>query len=208
VQMADLLRVGGGTLMPSALAADLAPGVTGLVKAARGLLGNEAQAQSARLRGELALAGAPEREAAMVAHLHDMDGAVGIARLAQRSGVAPTVLATAFVDLGARLGLDWAQGAAARLNPSDTWDRLLVAGLARDFQQMRLDFLARAGAGKGNGKSGAKAGPGAAVAEWAEAQASAVRQFRALIARAQASVTVSPAMLAQLASQARNLLAK
>ena len=100
--------------------------------------------------------------------------------------------------------LDWAQGAAWRLNPSDTWDRLLVAGLARDFQQMRLDFLARTGVGK----SDSKAGPGAAVADWAEAQATAVRQFRALIARAQASVVVSPAMLAQLASQARNLLAR
>ena len=27
------------------------------------------------------------------------------------------------------------------MNPSDPWERLLVAGLARDFQQMRLEFL-------------------------------------------------------------------
>jgi glutamate dehydrogenase len=35
-----------------------------------------------------------------------------------------------------------------------------------------------------------------------------VRQFHALIARAQASGVVGPAMLAQLASQARTLLAR
>ena len=77
----------------------------------------------------------------MVARLFAMDGAVGLASLARDSGIAPTQLARAFVDLGARLGLDWAQSVAAVMSPSDPWERLLVAGLARDFQQMRLDFL-------------------------------------------------------------------
>ena len=44
----------------------------------------------------------------------------------------------------------WAQMTAARMSPSDPWERLLVNGLARDFQQMRLDFLRRAMAGTGN----------------------------------------------------------
>jgi glutamate dehydrogenase len=84
------------------------------------------------------------------------------------------------------------------MSPSDPWERLLVAGLARDFQQMRLDFLARA------------AGPdaGAAVAQWLEAHAIPVRNFRALTGRAQATTGVAPAMLAQLASQARTLLGR
>ena len=48
----------------------------------------------------------------------------------------------------------------------------------------------------------------AAVAAWAEDHAAAVSQFRAMIGRAQAHNPVAPAMLAQIASQARILLAR
>jgi glutamate dehydrogenase len=199
-QMADLLRAGAGHVHPSTLVDELQPGVTQLAKSANELLGVQGRTQSAQLRAELAAAGAPDTEAAMVAHLYDLDGAVGLASLARDSRLAASPLAVAFIDLGARLGLDWAQGTAARMSPSDTWERLLVAGLARDFQHMRLDFLRRVTTKKGD--------PAAAVAGWAEAQAPAIRQFQAMIARAQKSYPVSPAILAQLASQARNLLAR
>ncbi len=196
-QMADLLRSGGGSVQPSRLVDDLSGGVSQLSRAAARLLGGEAQAQSLRMRGALIAEGAPDAQAAMVAHLFDLDGAVGLAKLARDSGTAPTVLAAAFGDIGARLGLDWAQGTAARMSPADPWERLLVAGLARDFQQMRLDFLRHR-----------RGDPLAAVAKWADAQAAAIRQFRSLIARAQTAMAVSPAMLAQIASQARNLLGR
>ena len=49
------------------------------------------------------------------------------------------------------------------MNPSDVWERLLVAGLSRDFQQMRLDFLRRL-----SRRKGAKEDPQGAVADWAE----------------------------------------
>ena len=199
-QIADLLRAGSGQTHPSVLVAALKPGVDQLAKAAQKLLGREGRASSTRLREELAATGAPDAETGMVAHVFDMDGAVGLASLANDIGVTATALTTGFIDLGARLGLDWAQAAAVRMNPSDSWERLLVAGLARDFQQMRLDFLHRTVTRKGD--------PVAAVDRWAEAQAGAVRQFRAMIARAQTAVAVSPAILAQLASQARNLLAR
>ena len=199
-QMADLLRAGAGHVYPSKLVEELQAGVSQLAKSADELLGVQGRAQSAQLRAELAGAGAPDAQAGMVAHLYDLDGAVGLASLARDSRLAASPLAVAFIDLGARLGLDWAQGTAARMSPSDTWERLLVAGLARDFQHMRLDFLRRVTAKKGD--------PQAAVAAWAEAQAPAIRQFQAVIARAQKSLPVSPAILAQLASQARNLLAR
>ena len=198
--MADLLRAGSGSVEPSRLVAALAAGVTELSEATHGLLAAEAQAQSLRMRGELAAAGAPEAVAASVADLFDSDGAIGLARLSADSGTPPLILTSAFTDLGARLGLDWAQGTAARMNPSDPWERLLVAGLARDFQQMRLDFLRRS--------DGAKADAPGAVTRWAEAQAPAIRQFRTMVSRAQAAVPVTPAMLAQIASQARNLLGR
>ena len=208
-QMADLLRAGQGTLKPSQLVEELAPGVRELSSSAARLLAGEAQVQSERMRGELIAGGAPEASARQVAHLFDLDGAVGLARLARDSALEASALTEAFGQVGAMLGLDWAQQTAARMNPSDPWERLLVAGLARDFQQMRLDFLRRMqGARKAAKSAPGATGPGGAVARWAEAQAPAIRQFRAMVARAQASAAVTPAMLAQIASQARNLLGR
>ena len=198
--IADLLRIGGGSNEPSRLVAELAAGVAELRDSAAGLLTGEALAQSTRMRAELAALGAPEAQSAMVATLFDLDGTIGLARLSRDSGVSARAITAAFTDLGARLGLDWAQMTAARMNPSDPWERLLVNGLARDFQQMRLDFLRRAMTQTGDA--------GAAVAGWAETHATAIGQFRQMVHRAQSAVPVAPAMLAQVASQARNLLGR
>ena len=198
--IADLLRVSGGSTEPSKVVADLSAGVAELRDGAAALLAGEALAQSARMRAELAALGAPEAESAAVATLFDLDGTIGLARLSRDSGVSAPAITAAFTDLGARLGLDWAQMTAARMNPSDPWERLLVNGLARDFQQMRLEFLRRA--------MGQTGDAGAAVAAWADAHAAAIGQFRQLVQRAQGAVPVAPAMLAQVASQARNLLGR
>jgi glutamate dehydrogenase len=202
-QMADLLRAGGDACRPSELIADLASGVDDLDTATDRLLAPESRHQSARLQAQFVEAGAPEELAAKVAHMFDLDGVVGLADLARISGIAPRALTAAFTQLGDRLGLDWAQGTAKLMNPSDVWERLLVAGLARDFQQMRLDFLRRLSRGKeGN------ADPSAAVDTWAEKHRDEIRQFRAMIGRAQSESPVAPAVLAQIASQARNLLGR
>ncbi|GGZ87457.1 NAD-glutamate dehydrogenase domain-containing protein [Novosphingobium arvoryzae] len=198
--IADLLRIGHGSNEPSRLVAELAPGVAELRDGAAGLLAGEALAQSNRMRAELAALGAPDAQSAMVATLFDLDGTIGLARLSRDSGVSARAITAAFTDLGARLGLDWAQMTAARMNPSDPWERLLVNGLARDFQQMRLDFLRRV--------MGQTGDAGAAVAGWAETHAAAIGQFRQMVKRAQGAVPVAPAMLAQVASQARNLLGR
>ena len=105
-------------------------------------------------------------------------------------------MAVAFTTVGSQLGLDWAQMTATRINPSDPWDRLLVAGLARDFQQMRLDFLRRT-----RGKDMPQF-----VESWAERNIDRVAQFRKIMDRAQQTTKPSIAMLAQIAGQARLLL--
>jgi glutamate dehydrogenase len=200
-QMADLLRAGAGPRPPSAIIAELDKGIAQLRRMADQLLEAEARQHSARLRALFAEAGAPEKDATLVTHLFDMDGAVGLAGLAVDTGIDTARLTLAFTDLGARLGLDWAQNTAAVMLPSDPWERLLVAGLARDFQQMRLDFLRTLARRKSMQKK-----PEAAIAAWAAEHDGAIRQFRAMIGRAQNVTPVAPAMLAQIASQARNLL--
>jgi len=201
--MADLLRAGAGRIAPSELAARLEKGIAALSTDTVELLGERTLAHSRKLRTGLTDLGAPEDVAGQVANLFDLDGAVGVAALASETGIAPRKLVTAFTRIGAGLGLDWAQASAAMMSPSDPWERLLVAGLARDFQQMRLDFLrtmARTKVGKSD--------PLAATEEWGRDHLGALENFRAVVHRAENAVAVSPAMLAQIASQARNLLAR
>jgi glutamate dehydrogenase len=167
---------------------------------AESLLGTEARGQIAGITARLEQAGAPPQLAAKVAALYAQDGAIGLASLAHDSGLPPVELAETFVNLGALLGIDWAQARAALMSPADPWDRLLVAGLARDFQQMRFDFLRTLAASAPSG------GLPAAVANWAGVRRAALARLASLIARAQGSPVLTPAMLAQIAGQARNLL--
>jgi glutamate dehydrogenase len=200
--MADLLRVGAGRLAPATLLEQLGD-IGTLARDTRDLLGESGRAHSGRISAGLVADGAPEAQAAAVAHLYDLDGAVGIAVLAAQTRISATRLVAAFTRLGSALGLDWAQTSAAVMSPTDPWERLLVAGLARDFQQMRLEFLADLARSQADQDD-----PVAAVEGWAASQASAIRTFRTMVDRAAATVPTAPAMLAQIASQARNLLAR
>jgi glutamate dehydrogenase len=199
--MSDVLRTAAGKVAAGRMIGALAEGVTALVQGREELLTEEPRARSKALQGAFVGLGAPERLAAQVAGLFDFDGAVGLAQAALTGGIEPRLLTHAFTDIGTALSLDWAQGTAAHMSPSDVWERLLISGLARDFQQMRIEFLRRLMRGKDG-----KADPRGAVAEWAARNAQGVAQFRKLVARAQARPPVGAAMLAQIASQARNLL--
>ena len=201
--MSDVLRTSPGVLAPSQIVARLGKSVRLLSEGTDELLSTESRQQSERLRHGLAVAGAPDRLAAQVAHLFDMDGSVGLAALASDTAIDPVALTRGFTGIGSALGLDWAQSTAALMNPSDVWERLLVDGLARDFQQMRLDLLRRLARRKGAQKDMA-----GAVQQWTHDHAPAVRQFRTMVARAQAQTPVAATVLAQVASMARNLLAR
>ncbi|MEP2735414.1 MAG: NAD-glutamate dehydrogenase domain-containing protein [Erythrobacter sp.] len=200
-QMADVLRLGAGKRAPSDLIAELSSGMAELRKGRDVLLTGEAREQSTKMQEQFTAAGAPANVAEAVAALFELDGSAGLASLAKDAGISPTKLTGAFGALGMQLGLDWAQGTAALMEPSDVWERLLVAGLARDFQHMRLDFLRKLLRGKAK-----KADPAKAVESWAGENAVAISQFRSMVARAEAQPDVAPSMLAQIASQARNLL--
>jgi len=195
--MADLLRATGGPVNPDRLCTDLRPMVDDLASQAEKLLGNEARVQVEGIAAALVAEGAPDELAQAVARLFALDGSIGLALLARDTGIAPEVLARGFIELGALLGIDWAQARAAVMSPADPWERLLVSGLARDFQQMRLQFLRR---------FGSSATASTAIEAWAEEEAPGILQLRRVIARAQHAAPVSAAMLAQIASQARGLL--
>ncbi len=79
------------------------------------------------------------------------------------------------------------------MSPADPWERLLVNSLARDFQQMRLTFLA--GLPKGD--------LDAAVTKWLADHAPRVEQFRATVDRARMIPNPNGAMLSHIAAGAR-----
>jgi glutamate dehydrogenase len=196
-QIADLLRVSRPGTGPAEVLARLAKGIGSLDKQTKHLLLDEASAQSARIAARLEAAGAPRKLVQKTVRLFELDGAVGLADLGERLGLDELVLTRAFTRLGQALGLDWAQANAARISPSDPWERLLIAGLARDFQQLRLDFL-----GRGSGD------PQAKVETWLAANAGRVAQFKAVVDRAKTATAPNAAMLAQIAGQARVLLGR
>ncbi len=196
--MADLLRNAIATRGLADCVAALAPGVAALGGATATLLSDEARQQSAAFGQRLINSGAPAALAERVAQLARLDGAIGIVSLGARGGHEVAAVTRAFTALGVATGLDWAQGAAMTLSPSDPWERLLVAGLARDFQQMRLDTIARLGGAE----------PEGATRDWIERQTDRLRHFRGFVDNARRMPAPSPAMLAQLAGQARTLLAR
>jgi glutamate dehydrogenase len=163
-----------------------------------GLLRREVAAEAAVRRQRLTELGAPPAIADHIVRLFELNGGIGIAALGKRSGVDVIALTNAYTRLGETLALDWAQGAANRIQARDQWERLLTAGLARDFEQLRLDFLSRKRAEE----------PQEAVEKWASAQGPRIDQFRRVVDRARnAPVTTAP-MLAQIATQARVLLGR
>ncbi len=198
LHIADLLRCTAQDMAPGEIVEQLRPGLAKLDAALQDLLRPEPRAEASGLRAQLEDMGAPSELTDAVVRLFEMNGGVGLAVLGQKLGVDEIVLTQAYTKLGEALGLDWAQTAANHFQAKDQWERLLTAGLARDFEQLRLEFLGRSKA----------ADPKAAVDKWVANQGPRIDQFRRTVDRARtASVTTAP-MLAQIATQARVLLAR
>jgi glutamate dehydrogenase len=198
LHIADILRNTSGSTKLAEIVEDLAPGLDRLRDVVSGLLRREVAAEASARRQRLVEMGTPAGIADHIVRLFELNGAIGIAALGKRQGLDVIPLTNAYTRLGEALGLDWAQGAANRIQARDQWERLLTAGLARDFEQLRLDFLARKKAED----------PQEAVDKWVVQQGPRIEQFRRVVDRARnASVTTAP-MLAQVATQARVLLGR
>jgi glutamate dehydrogenase len=196
--LSDILRAAGGEMSVGALCKLLEPGVRRIGVAATKLIRAEVRNEAAARRDHLIDLGASEEVVRGLVRLYELDGVFGLAALAARKGIDELALTKAYTQLGEALGLDWAQQQLARFTPRDQWERLLTAGLARDFEQLRIDFLGRA-----KGKD-----PVASVEHWVARTQARIDQFRELINRARHEGVVSATMLAQVASQARILLAR
>lgn len=196
-QMADLIRCAPGEA-PAKLTRQLKPGLERLGAEIDGLLRPEPRAHLDRFAARLAALGAPDAVAATLIGIEALDGAVGVGLFASETGSSEAATAAAYTALGEATGLDWAKGAASALTPADPWERLLKAGLVRDFEALRIDLLRKI-APKGTD-------PAAAAATWLTRNADRLTRIAGLVARARASGGASTAMLAHLAGQARAAL--
>jgi glutamate dehydrogenase len=196
--IADLLRCTSAETKIGEMVEIVRPGLERLSAAVDDLLRDEALAQSSAQRSRLAGLGAPQALIDRIVRLSELDGAIGIAALGQRLGSDVVELTRAYTMLGEALGLDWAQAAANRFQARDQWERLLTAGLARDFEQLRLEFLERRRSDD----------PKATVDRWVAAQGPRVDQFRRTVTRARTAPITTAPMLAQIATQARVLLGR
>jgi glutamate dehydrogenase len=196
--LSDILRAAGAETDPAKLCKLFEQGLKKISGAATRLIRSEVRNEAAARRERLLALGASEDVIRDLIRLFELDGAFGLAALAAKRGFDELALARGYTVLGEALGLDWAQQQLARFTPANNWERLLTAALSRDFEQLRIDFLSRS-----SGKD-----TEAAVARWIEQQGPRIDQFRSLVARARREGNVSTPMLAQIASQARILLAR
>ena len=197
-QMADIIRNAHEGRDVSAATAIYAPVVKKLSAALGKLLPTDIRHHTESFGIRLVDNGAPRKIAERLVQMAQLDGAIGLAALSSTQKGDVIALTQAFTAIGDALGIAWAQGTAMQMDPHDPWERLLVAGLARDFQAMRLDFLRRRAAKKPLGDA----------QEWIETNAARVRAFKAMVDRARMAGMPTPAMLAQIAGQARVLLGR
>ena len=196
--LSDVIRASGGQLRISALCQTLEPGVRKISAAATKLIRAEVRNEAAARRDRLLSLGASEEIVRGLVRLFELDGVFGIAALAARQKSDELAVTRAYTRLGEALGLDWAQQQVARYVPADQWERLLTAGLARDFEQLRIEFLSRC-----RGKDLDECVDG-----WVDHHGPRIEQFRELVKRARGEGHVSAPMLAQIAGQARILLGR
>jgi glutamate dehydrogenase len=196
--LSDVIRSAAGEASIGALCKLFEPGVRKISSATAKLIRAEVRNEAMARRDRLISMGASEQIVRGLVRLFELDGVFGIAALAARRKIDELALTRAYTSLGEALGLDWALQQVARFVPKDQWERLLTAGLARDFEQLRIDFLSRT----------RNKDPDASVDDWIVRQRPRIEQFKNLIARARTEGNASASMLAQIASQARILLAR
>ena len=197
-QMADIIRNAHEGRDVDGATALYAPVVQKLSASLGRLLPADIRHQTESFGTRLVDNGAPRKIADRLVRMAQLDGAIGLAALSSTQKGDVTALTQAFTAIGDALGIGWAQGTAMQIDPNDPWERLLVAGLARDFQAMRLDFLRRRAAKK----------PVEDAQSWLADNAPRVRAFKAMVDRAKMGAVPTPAMLAQIAGQARVLLGR
>ncbi|HVF36977.1 MAG TPA: NAD-glutamate dehydrogenase domain-containing protein [Sphingomicrobium sp.] len=194
----DAVRAAAGETSVKQLVKLLEPGVDKVAAKTSALIRAEVRDESAARSERLLALGADEAIVDALVRLYELDGIFSIAAMGSRKGLDELSVTRAYTKLGEVLGIDWAHQQVARFTPTDQWERLLAAGLARDFEQLRIDFLTRS-----RGED-----PEEGVERWVERNPKRIEQFRALVDRARLAGSATAPMLSQIASQARILLSR
>ncbi|QDP19776.1 NAD-glutamate dehydrogenase [Sphingomonas xanthus] len=196
--LGDVIRAAAGETSVTKVAALLQPGLDKVASKATRLLRAEVRDEAAARRENLEALTSDQQIVDALVRLYELDGVFGISALSAAKNADALALTSAYTRLGEVLGIDWAHQQVARFVPADQWERLLQAGLMRDFEQLRIDFLSRM---RGDD-------PEQSVENWVLRNPRRMAQFRGLVERAKMAGQVTAPMLAQIASQARILLSR
>jgi glutamate dehydrogenase len=196
--LGDVIRAAAGETSLQIVCDLLKPGVDTVSAHTSALIRAEVRGEAASRRTRLEALGAGKDIVNRLVRLYELDGIFGIAAMGARKQLDELAVTRAYTRLGEVLGLDWSQQQVARFVPADNWERLLAAGLSRDFEQLRIDFLNRT-----RGEE-----PDESVDRWVERNPKRIAQFKALVDRAKLAGQVTAPMLSQIASQARILLSR
>lgn len=104
----------------------------------------------------------------------------------------------AYDQLGDALGLDWCSRMSREVAVSDSWERSLTVGIARDFEQIRIEFLCTL----------TQPDPYIGVEQWLDVNHMRIERFLALVTKARATSVVTLSMLCEIAGKARVLLSR
>jgi glutamate dehydrogenase len=120
--------------------AQFAPGIAALdARLGEILPPQEASAFAARIAGYVER-GAPKMLAARVAQLEHLVSAFDIIRLAEAARLDVVEVGRAYFAVGARFALDALRGAAQKLRPETSWQKMATAALLDDFFQHQSEL--------------------------------------------------------------------
>ena len=176
----------------------LRPGVEQMAGQVDAILTESLLLRAATMEDDLEILGVPGSLAQRTSHLYEMEGIIGIASLTARMGGDVVGITGAVIRLGEATGIHWLHSAAAKIEPSDPWERQLLSGLVHEMQSARLELIARLGVEN----------IGDRVDTWLAQQAPRIAQLHHQLARAQNAPAPTVAMLAELAGQARMLMSR
>lgn len=133
-----------------------------------------------------------------IARLDLAAGYFAAAALAGRKNWSVSNTLRAYARLGESLGLEWCSRMNLEVTTGDSWERSLTVSVARDFEQIRIEFLWGL----------AQTDPNYEVEQWVHTNRSSIERFLSIVNKARATPVVTLPMLCEIAAQARVLLSR
>jgi glutamate dehydrogenase len=138
------VRQSRGAIDVAAEAGRFAGGIAALDAALDAAIDPPRAAELAALAKTLIGEGVPCDLARRVARLGELAAGLDVVRIAEGAGAPVEGVARVYFGIGARLGLGWLRGVAARVKAETPWQKLAAAAIVEDLLALQADLASRA----------------------------------------------------------------